>query len=293
MGPGARKTMEVLAFVALGSILAARQAATAGTSTSQRPAEEPAASPSRNLPAFEVATIKPYKPNTSEMEGVTLYPGGKVVIDNVTLQGLIAIAFELNFWQVSGGDAWVSRARYDVVALPPEEMRPHITDLRHSWFGIDDPTLRRMLQALLINRFQLRFHFVTRTGAVYELERSSRPFRLHPVKTKAAEANLSYGTPLSGQVEFVNGRWYIFDTSMPELTAFASAYVLDRPVFDRTGVTGAFDYKSELQVDPTNMQSQFHDTFLQLLKEVGLKLKSAKGPVQTFVIDHADTPSPN
>ena len=75
---------------------------------------------------------------------------------------------------------------------------------------------------------------------------------------------------------------------------------IDRPVLDRTGLTGAFDFSLEWSIEPDPAQlpgSQSADTgstFLQALQEqLGLKLKSTAGPVDVLVIDHVERPSEN
>jgi len=285
--------MEARVRLALGIVLTAGLAAVAQTNTFQPAAGTAAQSSNGSLPAFEVATIKPIAPNGIHMLGVDVLPGGKVVIGAVTLKDLIVIAFKQEYFQESGGEPWIAHDRYDIVALPPENVREHITDLRHTSYSIDDDTLRQMLQALLIDRFQLRFHTETQTGAVYLLEKNGKTLRLRPVKTKSADASGSQVTRLpSGRAGFVFGRWSISDTSMSELAGMATS-VLQRPVFDRTGLSGSFDYKSRVQGDQANMTNNPTGSFLTFISETGLKLKSAKGPVETFVIDHAERPSPN
>ena len=75
---------------------------------------------------------------------------------------------------------------------------------------------------------------------------------------------------------------------------------VDRPVLDRTGLTRTFDFSLEWSLAPDPRQSpdaQPEDsgpTFLEALQEqLGLKLKSAKGPVDVLVIDHVEHPTEN
>jgi hypothetical protein len=109
------------------------------------------------LPKFEIATIKPVAPGTQQMMGVTVYPGGRVVIRSLTLRSLVGVAFNLSGWQMSGGDPWTEKDEYNVEAKPPENSQI-VFNLRHTWFGIEDEHLRQMLQALLMERFQLKLH---------------------------------------------------------------------------------------------------------------------------------------
>ena len=76
-------------------------------------------------PAFEVATVKPIDPNPNAMHspGVTIFPGGRVAISDTELKGLISIAFHISYWQISGGEPWVEKDKFDLEAKPPAESR--------------------------------------------------------------------------------------------------------------------------------------------------------------------------
>lgn len=117
------------------------------------------------LPQFEVATVKPTNPSVHPDYGPRVFPGGRLVYPDVTLKNLVIAAFRVSYWQISGGDAWCDKDRYDIEAKPPADSG--IKDLRYSWmYGIEDARLREMLQSLLVERFQLKFHRQTKTGNV-------------------------------------------------------------------------------------------------------------------------------
>ena len=79
---------------------------------------------------------------------------------------------------------------------------------------------------------------------------------------------------------------------MRQLAKFAADYVLHKPVIDRTGLEGSFDYSDpDAKVDQDN--ADFEGSFTVFIRGIGLKLTSAKGPVETFVIEHAEKPSAN
>ncbi|MGD0497354.1 MAG: M56 family metallopeptidase [Bryobacteraceae bacterium] len=242
--------------------------------------------------AFEVASIKPVDPNVPHKVGLTIYPGGRVVIPTTTLKSLTATAFGLSYWQVSGGDAWTEKNEYDVEAKPPENLRSSIKDLRYTWFGIEDEHLRQMLQVLLIDRFELKFHRETKMGNVCLLERSGKSLRLKPSGTSSVGPSPPDGAGLFACIGYANGRWVISATSAPQLAKFASDYYLHTPVLDRTELSGSFDYKQPVP-DEDPHYGDNTDSFLRLIPELGLKLERTKGPVETFVIDHAALPSPN
>jgi uncharacterized protein (TIGR03435 family) len=241
-------------------------------------------------PAFEVATIKPVDiSNGVSNAGVTVSPGGRLVVHALTLKALILAAYDVGHWQVSGGEEWMQKDAYDVEARPSARSGPY--NLRHTRFGIGDERLRLMLQTLLAERFHLKVHREANTGAVYLLEKSGKPLLLRP--SQYTEDHPVMDTPgFSGEIEHVGGHWFLFDVSVAQLAKFASNYVLHKPVIDQTGLEGSFDYR-----DPDSKSEQdnsdFEGALMAFIRDIGLKLTSAKGPVETLVIDHAEKPSAN
>jgi uncharacterized protein (TIGR03435 family) len=239
--------------------------------------------------AFEVATIKPFDTSNGVMEaGVKVYPGGRLVVHAEPLKALIMAAYDVGYWQLSGGETWMEKDVYDVEAKAPEHSGEY--SLRHTRFGIGDERVRQMLQTLLADRFQLKLRRETKTGAIYLLEKTGKTLQLKP--TKYTEDQPLYGTAgFSGEIEYVGGHWFVFDSSIPQLAKFASDHILHRPVIDQTGIDGSFDYKdTDVKIE---QEQNFQGSFPFFIQEIGLKLTPSKGPVETLVIEHAEKPSPN
>jgi len=242
-------------------------------------------------PAFEVATIKPedMSPGASHHIGTNVYPGGRILFTGFSLKGLICAAFRIGYWQVSGGDDWTNKAMFDIEAKPVETIPPTEFNLRHSNYGIEDERLRQMLQVLLIDRFQLKFHRETTTGLVYLLEKSGKPIPLVPTTEKYAK---NYGEGYGGEVGLA--KLGLYNTSMSQLARFAGDNILHRPVLDRTGLDGSFDFSWKMiSVSDGPPSTNFEDNFQLLIQVMGLKLTKSTGPVENFVIDYAEPPSPN
>jgi len=221
--------------------------------------------------------------------GTDVAPGGTVTLNRLPLKTMIAEAFHLDYWQIQGGEKWMEQALYNVVAKPPEAIRQSLPDTRHTWFTIDDPRLREMLQSLLIQRFHLKVHRATQPGRVYLLERTRKPLGLLPTKAVPAAAGSALGTFASiGWTE----QWVLYDTTMAELADFASSYIVHRPVLDRSGCVGAFDYRSAAD-DSNATQIDQAASFMRMLEEVGLKLEPTEGDAEILIIDHAELPSAN
>jgi uncharacterized protein (TIGR03435 family) len=75
---------------------------------------------------------------------------------------------------------------------------------------------------------------------------------------------------------------------------------VDRPVRDRTGLAGTFDFSLEWSLPPDRGEPTSSEpadggpTFPEALqKQLGLKLKSAKGPMDVLIIDHVEHPTEN
>lgn len=239
--------------------------------------------------AFEVATIKPFDTSNGVMNaGVKVYPGGRLVVHAESLKALIMAAYDVGYWQLSGGEQWTEKDVYDVEAKPAAQSGEY--SLRHTRYGIGDERVRQMLQTLLADRFQLKLRRETKTGDIYLLEQSSKSLQLKP--TKYTEDQPLQGTAgFSGEIEYVGGHWFVFDSSIPQLAKFATDHILHRPVVDKTGINGSFDYKdTDVKID---QDQDFQGSFPFFIQEIGLKLTSSKGPVETLVIEHAENPSPN
>ena len=279
----------IFSLVALRLIFAFGPAGFAQTDAVVSASATQAENTGNELSRFEVATIKPIDPRGGAMVGANVYPGGRVLITGEPLKNLIQIAFDLSWWQISGGEEWVSKDIYDLEAKPFESARSSITNLRYSLFAIDDVHLRQMLQALLIDRFQLKFHRETKTGSVFLLERSGKPLQLHPTDAVSAEHPYSG----SGSIGWA-GSWNLSNTTMPQLAKVASDFEFHCPVFDKTGLNGTFNFRSRTSQNQAELEGDGDvNSFVAFVKEAGLQLKSTKGPVDTFVIDHAEEPSPN
>ena len=206
-------------------------------------------------------------------------------------KSLIAMAYDAGYWQLSGGEDWMAKEVYDIEAKPAAQSG--VYSLRHTRFGIGDERLRQMLQTLLTERFQLEIHRETKTGPVYLLERSGKILALRSTIYTADKPVM--GAPgFSGEIEHVGGHWFLFNTSLPQLAKFAADYVLHKPVLDQTGLEGSFDYRDpDVKIEQEQDNADFEGSFRDFTRNIGLKLTASRGPVETFVIEHAEKPLAN
>ena len=248
--------------------------------------------PPATQPEFEVASVKP---NTSLGNGVSIStaPGGMLTATNVTLRTLIAFAFDIRDFQLTGGPKWIDTDRYDIVARPA-----HDDDSRAIAAGSvtrNDLTRARM-KALLTDRFHLIVHNETREMPVYALVIAKNGPRLE----LANDDNPQRG--ISGQ----RGLFVCTHVSMKMLAERALAPRLGNIVLDKTGLTGEYNFKIQYVddsppkpgADPTAERFDTNDPSgptlaVALQEQLGLKLETQKGPVQVIVVDSAEKASAN
>jgi uncharacterized protein (TIGR03435 family) len=113
------------------------------------------------LPEFEVASVKPIRPQVRGGIDIKVFPGGRMAATAATIQQLLAAAYGgLQLYQVVG-PAWIDDARFNIEAASPENgfgQPPFVTALGRQ---VPLKTMLR-LQALLIARFNPKTHFETR-----------------------------------------------------------------------------------------------------------------------------------
>lgn len=119
-----------------------------------------------------------------------IQPGGRVVCSRLYLKMLVQAAYRYEWAQIENrGEAWIEEGEgWTIEAKIPADAG--IKNLRYGNYDIEDPRIRQMLQALLIERFQLKVSREARVGDVYELRRTDRPFKLSVWDGNAAEASV-------------------------------------------------------------------------------------------------------
>jgi uncharacterized protein (TIGR03435 family) len=203
---------------------------------------------------------------------------------------LIMFAYGVAAYQISGAPSWVGTDRWDIEAktegvqgtLPREQFTP-------------------LLRRLIEDRFQLKSRRETKKMPVYALVVTKTGFRPKPHSPESS--------PPRPQVQFGHGSATFTDSSVASLAGNLTLN-LDRPVIDRTGILGNYDFTlqwtpapdeggpTSIGLPPRAEPSQPGDSnapslFTALEEQLGLKLKSTKGPVDILVIGHVERPSEN
>jgi uncharacterized protein (TIGR03435 family) len=239
---------------------------------------------------FDVASIRQNTSLTTGGGGGPR-PGGSYVMRNMTVRGLIGIAYGgLPASRVLGGPEWLNVDRYDINARSKPDPTPDEAG--------------QMLQALLRDRFSLAVQLQKRELPVYELTflRSDRQLGPNlcvakvdckdPQAAKAANtADAATGSMACG-ISFDNGRFTGGGVEMATLerTLIAPA---GRPVIDRTGLTGGYDV--DLRWTPTvgtePASGDAISIFTAVQEQLGLKLESSTAPLDVVVITRVERPT--
>jgi bla regulator protein blaR1 len=263
------------------------------------------------LPSFEVASIKPNRPGAGG--SLLKTPSGRFVALNVTPKLLIEYAYEMRDLQVSGGPSWINSERYDINAKMGDAPASLQT------LNPDHPPeeLRLKLQVLLADRFALKLSHQTKELPVYALIISKTGPKLH----EATVPELDLTNPNSPAPQAQATPNHILRSGPDRITAkgapisslaAALAGRVGRIVLDETGLKGTFDFTLRWTPDqppaatPTGPagrnpsidsapppDNSGPSLFTAPQEQLGLKLESTKGPVDTIVIEHIERPSEN
>ena len=256
-------------------------------------------------PSFEVVSIKPDSPLSQYFPEVRLLPGGRLSVEKTVLRSLIENAYGLKSYQISGGPNWINSEGYDIEARADGPASA--------------PQMRLMMQTLLEDRFKLKAHSEIREIPVYELAVTKSGIKMQQPKEGSCaprDASAALSPPGPGHLAlapcgrvtsmFIDSSTPMVriqggNVSMQELTRVFSNF-LDRIIIDKTGFTGTFDvhldfawddalaglphFKGPLPADPA-------PSVFSAVQQLGLRLESAKGPVEVLVIEHVERPSAN
>ena len=252
---------------------------------------EPPASPKKMpadaKPEFAVATIKPTRPDAPR--GGYGIRGEEVTTTAVTVSWMIKLGFNIHANQISGAPAWVNSERYDTVGKPDIPGQPNRDQMK------------LMVQKLLVDRFQLKFHTEKKELPVYSMVVAKGGPK---ITVSAGDPNdfpgIGFGRE-PGVLSLV-GR----NTGLNGVANGLQSNILDKPVVDQTGLKGRYDFTLRWTPDPgqwanfgipaTTNPNELEappDIFTAFEQQLGLKLQPTRALVDVMVIDRIERPSPN
>jgi uncharacterized protein (TIGR03435 family) len=234
---------------------------------------------------FEVATIKPVEYDPKGGRYIVIQGNNRFVCKDYTLKLLIAAAYELNSAEVSGGPSWLESDHFDIAAVTPGDVRP-----------THDEQMA-MLRNLLADRFKLTFHRESKEFSIYELSVAKGGSKLKASSAAPDDPPQTISTVYPHRM-LMPAR----NAAMSDFVSVLQRAILDRPVVDKTGLKGRFDFDLEWAPDETQFggaisaapeDSPSAPLFSAIQQQLGLKLTATRGPVDTLVVDKVEQPSAN
>lgn len=266
-------------------------------------------------PHFEVASIRPSSTEPEGQVNVGLHmDGAQVRVARLTLRDYIGIAYRMKVAQISGPD-WIASDRFDISATIPA--------------GGTTEQIPEMFQALLADRFQVKFHHENRDFPVYALLQGKGPLKLKevppdpnapatppPIDVKAGGSVKGVNIDLGGgrTFSFVPNKFGVHKMTMDLFARYLERFV-DRTIVNMTGLKGEYDFTFDISPDDylpllvrsaINAGATLQPQALRLaegyssaglsdaLQTIGLKLDARKAPLDVIVVDDAKkTPTEN
>ncbi len=258
-------------------------------------------------PSFDVASVKE---NTSRNEngqwGIMPPTPGRLRIANTPLRFILHYAFHIRDHQLIGAPEWADSARFDISATYPDDP-PRSEDDR-----------RAMLRALLADRFGLTTHSERREMPIYALVMARKAGRPGPQLVRStidceqwmAEKRPQLGAGSPSPVApggkrpvcqmLTTRRFITAGTQTMQQLADVLQVLSGRPVTDRTGLAGAFDFDLQWTSGPVASAAGAGPSpddgpsiFAALQEQLGLRLESGRAPFDVVVIDAVRRPSPD
>ena len=243
------------------------------------------APPGPNAPRFEVASVKRNMTDPTMKVAPRGAEPGRFFATGWPLRYLVTMAYGARPLQIVGAPAWFERDLFDINAkardnVPQADMLP-------------------MVRALLADRFKLRAHLEKREMPIYALV-VIREGRFGPgmKATKEKSASRLRARPANGTMVLEMAAGGI---TVPAFIENISSYV-DRLVIDRTGLKGDFDFLLQFEPPGALSTTSANGTpsldgappFLEAVqRQLGLRLQSARAPVDVLVIDSVERPTPD
>ena len=227
-------------------------------------------------PGWEVVSVHKGDPNNMN-SGIQMQ-GRDVVIERKSVETMLLFGYGVHKTQILNAPDWVRSEIWDVKGYPDVPGQPSI------------PQFQSLVRKALVERFGLVSHTEKRDLSVYALTVGKGGPKM---EKSAGEAN-----QLPTENDHDNGGQRIMqmgNMKMRELSLILT-YFMDRPVVDKTGLDGRYDfllkYTSDEMKAPTD-GTALPTIFTAIQEQLGLKLEPVKTATDVMVIDKVERPGEN
>lgn len=246
-------------------------------------------------PVFDVASIHPNHSDHTARTHIYSYANqGHFVAVNATPLQLLQYAYELPDSRILGTSDSSKSSKYDIEAKSDPALATQLASLP---YADAKAQLLKMVQALLKERFRVAAHSESRELPVYFLTVAKNGPKL-TVGQDAPKRVDSTGRGGSVSITISNSSHAIAD-----LTEMLYRYT-GRIVIDKTELSGNYTLALRFAADDSrtaipgsgdaaSLADAGPSVFSALKDQLGLELKSGKGPVEVLVVDHIEAPTEN
>jgi uncharacterized protein (TIGR03435 family) len=225
-------------------------------------------------PAFAVATIKPHDPDIGRQGFHNA--GDRVSILNESVADLLSFAYSIHPRQLVDAPDSLFHDRWDIEGTTDTPGEPSLHQFQE------------MVQKLLADRFDLKFHRDKRELSVYAIRIAKGGPKLKPAADPSAQPDQQgNGRGTEQTITYTSADMANF--------ILGEQFFMDRPIVDQTGLTGRYDFSIHYTFDETKSTDPNAPPglFTAVQEQLGLKFEPTKAPTNVFVIDHVDRPSAN
>jgi uncharacterized protein (TIGR03435 family) len=257
------------------------------------------------LPSFEVASIK--EDHSGTQNHLFQFPSpSRFHTINIQAKMMIAFAYNIKDFQLSGAPPWASSIGYEIDAKIDDALAAKMQKMTRREQGDE---MRLMMRSLLADRFKLSMSSEMKELPVYALVVAKGGPKLTPTAWAEPDPHAPKpSTPPQNGPHLMLGRGKISAVDQP-VSGLADLLALmpdlgGRLVVDQTGIKGNYDFEMHFNsegVAPKGPEAASvpppddsePSIFTALEEQMGLKLESTKGPVEVYTIEHIEQPSEN
>lgn len=258
-------------------------------------------------PRFEVAAVKPAPDCVLAGNGVGklgLMSPGRIEVECATMWNLIVGSYavdehlERRRVQVEGGPGWLKSETYSITAKA-DDGNASISMM-----------LGPMMRALLEERLALKTHSETREGPVYELTVAKGGLKAKASTPGACVPGDLTRPPQDGRPDSATHKncgfrslharsGMVLEATGVTMSELAKSLPLDRETVDRTGLEGRFDFALRYSMEGATPPAAdsgvepWPGIFTAIGEQIGLKIGSARGPLQFIIVDSVQKPTGN
>jgi bla regulator protein BlaR1 len=261
-------------------------------------------------PKFEVTSVRLNKSPDLSKALLQFLPGGRFVATNIPLMRVIAVAWSLPLQSqrltLASGVRMPDDISYIEATAEKGTLPPGLTPMERF------SRMKLMLQALLEDRFKLRIRPELQEQPVYALVVAKGGPKLEKSKFQEQDCGDAGPNWLSnpachfqsgGQGRGLHGASITIAQVVENVQNST-----DRPLFDKTGLTGYYDIQTEgwapMRVNPASLDgapqsgdasvnSPDRPTLFDVFEKLGLQMESQRAVIEMFVIDHVERPNEN